>query len=90
MMRFTVLILFVFLSFSANAYYEFDGKIQESYTALLNLKFDDAAQILSKERTEKPGNDLVFLFENYADFLKAFISEEDAAAQQLKRIRQCD
>lgn len=84
-MRFTVLILFVFLSFSANAYYEFDGKIQESYTALLNLKFDDAAQILSKERTEKPGNDLVFLFENYADFLKAFISEEDAAAQQLKK-----
>ena len=71
-------------SFRSLAYYDFDNKLQVAYSAIIKLQFDEAESILEQEKIEKPGNDLRFLFLNYIDFLKAFISEEYSDFENLK------
>ncbi|MFN8166507.1 MAG: hypothetical protein U0X76_10160 [Bacteroidia bacterium] len=85
MMRYGFLLFLILLSGTSSAYYEFDNNLHQSYSALMDLQFDKAGELLNKESTEKPGNDLVLLFRNYIDFLKAFISEEEASAEVLKK-----
>ncbi len=76
---------FVLLSKSSMAYYEFDQNLKLAYSSIINLDFEKSNSILLQERKEKPGNDLVILYANYIDFLKAFISEEEKYFIVLKR-----
>ncbi len=77
-------ILFSFAT-PAFSYYDFDSKLKNSCSCILRLKLIEATDLLREEKAEKPGNDLTLLYENYIDFLKAFISEEKKAFVLLKK-----
>ena len=77
--------LIVFLSGKASAYYELNPTLQSAYLATMNLDFDKADKLLSKEKIEKPGNDLSSVYRINIYFLKAFISEEESSFEELKR-----
>lgn len=68
-----------------SAYYEFDKNLEKAYAAVIRLRLEEGAALLKKEHIEKPGNNLTLLFENYIDFLKAFISEEEERFVVLKK-----
>ncbi len=68
---------FILLSNSSSAYYEFDENLKSAYSSIISFDFEKSNILLLKEKTEKPSNDLVILYSNYIDFLKAFISEEE-------------
>lgn len=79
------LLSFIFVSKSSSAYYEFDANLKSAYSFIISLNFENASSQLQKEKTEKPGNDLVILYSNYIDFLKAFISEEEVYFDSFKK-----
>lgn len=72
-------------AFPAQAYYDFDEKLHLAYTQILKLKLDEGKELLRQEHLEKPGNHLTLLYENYIDFLKGFISEEESDFIILKK-----
>jgi tetratricopeptide (TPR) repeat protein len=80
----TLVLLFLFITTEASAYYEFNPRLQQAYTSVINLHFEEAKSLLDKEKLEKPKNDLVHLYDNYIDFLKAFISEEENDFKKFK------
>jgi hypothetical protein len=82
---FVLLSFFIFHGTNVSAYYEFDKKLEQAYLSILALNFAEAEKLLSQEKIEKPGNDLRLLYENYIDFLKAFISEEEKDFNKLKK-----
>jgi tetratricopeptide (TPR) repeat protein len=88
-----LVVLFAVFIHPARAYYEFDKGLEAAYGHILSLRFGVAEKLLEAERIKKPGNDLVLLYFNYIDFLKAFISEDEADFDRLRqhsedRIRQ--
>lgn len=70
--------------FTASAYYEFTKNLNNAYQKILSLQFVEAKLILDDENKTKPNNDLVLLYYNYIDFLKAFISESEVDYELLK------
>ncbi|MBK6987234.1 MAG: tetratricopeptide repeat protein [Bacteroidetes bacterium] len=85
-MRFLIIIFsFILLSKSSSAYYEFDANLKSAYSSIISFDFEKSKTLLLKEKTEKPGNDLVILYSNYIDFLKAFISEEEKYFDEFKK-----
>jgi len=64
--------------------FEFTDNCKAAYADMLELNFNKASAILSKEKAIRPDNGAVYFIEHYTDFLKAFISEEDADFFQLK------
>ena len=77
--------LMIFLCEKASAYYELNPRLQSAYLAAMNLDFDKADQFLSKEKLEKPGNDLSAVYRINVYFLKTFISEEESSFEVFKR-----
>lgn len=77
--------LMLFLSGKASAYYELNTRLQSAYLATMNLDLDKADILLSKEKIEKPGNDLSAVYRINIYFLKAFISEEESSFEELKK-----
>lgn len=84
-LSFFIFIAFLFHASDACAYYSFDNKISEAYRQIFDLEFDKAQVTLDKEKVEKPGNDLVLLYYGYSDFLRAFLSENEADLAALKK-----
>ncbi len=74
--RCLVLVCSFFFTQSASAYYELTPKLKTAYSKIIELRLQEGAVLLEQERTAHPGNHLVVLYENYIDFLKAFITEE--------------
>jgi len=91
------ILLFLFLSGTlySEASFEYSSNLKRAFTDILRLRLDDARILMEKEKKENPGNSLVFLYENYSDFLKAFITEEKKYADTLRlnterRLRKLD
>lgn len=85
-MKFVIsIVAFLFFAHSSKGYYELDPNLKSAYSTIISLDFVKAENLLSKERTEKPGNDLVILYSNYIDFLRAFISEEQVYFNSFKK-----
>jgi hypothetical protein len=81
------ILLFVYLSgtFYSKASFEYSSNLKKAFSDILRLRLDDAHILLEKEKVENPKNSLVFLYENYSDFLKAFITEEKKYADILRQ-----
>ncbi len=56
-----------------------------AYKAMLKLNFQEARIYLDKEKQVQPENYAILYIENYIDFLKAFISEEQTNFSILKK-----
>lgn len=66
----------LFISTCAFSSFEFNERMQQAYLQIIRLKFDEGKRLLEKEHLLNPANQLPILYDNYIDFLKAFISEE--------------
>ena len=85
-MRVWIILVFLILASKlSSAYYEFDDNLKSAYTSIISLDFEKSNLLLTQEKKEKPGNDLVVLYSNYIDFLKAFISEEEIYFNSFKK-----
>lgn len=87
-MRFTLITIFhILLIHSAYANFDWNENCKQAYTNTIQLKFDKANGILENERSLNPTNSLVYLIENYADYLKIQISEEKNEFDKLKSLK---
>jgi tetratricopeptide (TPR) repeat protein len=85
-MKLIPLVLFLIIRpLCSFAFFEYDQKLENAYANILSLHFDEATKLLGEEKAEKPSNDLRLLYENYIDFLEAFITEEKNSFEILKR-----
>ena len=79
------LFAFLFLiSFSSQAYYDLNPRLRTAYSKIIGLRLGEGREILQKERAANPGNHLTVLYENYVDFLMAFITEDEGLFKQFK------
>jgi tetratricopeptide (TPR) repeat protein len=57
---------------------------KDAYSNILSLKFEDAQLLISAEKIQNPSNIYILYLENYIDFLKVTISEDQELFQLLK------
>ncbi|HMT29508.1 MAG TPA: hypothetical protein PKD91_09545 [Bacteroidia bacterium] len=65
--------------------FSFNSNCTSAYSNMLQLRFAEAQKLLEKEKQINPDNLAVCYIENYIDFLRAFISEEQIDFDHLKR-----
>ncbi len=82
--RYRLFILLFFISFSSQAYYDLNPRLSTAYSKIIGLRLAEGKELLQKERTNNPGNHLTVLYENYVDFLMAFITEDAELFKQFK------
>ena len=83
----TTILLLVFVSHPSSAKFEWNYNCQSSYSETINLRFDKAKRILKTEKQKNPENSLVYLIDNYIDYLVIQIGEEQSDYQQLKKFK---
>lgn len=74
MRRLTLLFLLFYKSIFAS--FDMNENIERSYSHILNLNFDKANALLSKEKSSNPNNGFIPLYNNYIDFLTILITED--------------
>ena len=99
-MRKFLLILAVALTsqFSVKAAFVFDNNCVEAYKAILDLRMNDAADLLQKEKQQNPQNGIIILLENYVDYFSLSASESrqdydrliDNRAARISALENCD
>lgn len=65
----------------------YSERCAKAHDHILCLRFDDAQAMLDEEKKLKPANTQPYLLENYIDFLKVMISEEEQDYARLKQQR---
>ena len=84
-MKVTTLTIFLtLLCLSTHAKFEWNENCRSAYTAAIDLKFEISREIIKTEILENPENSLVFLIENYIDYLIVQIGEEQSDFEHLK------
>ena len=76
-------ILFYFANVANAQTFDFNANCQHAYQSIFKLKIDEGLQILEKEKKENPKNQLVYFIENYADFLKLYINDNNTLYDNL-------
>jgi len=82
-----IIILFISTCLNINGYTQvviLDDNCKEAYANILSLKFEDAQKIIEKEKGVNPDNIFIPYLENYIDFLKVTISEDEELFQLLE------
>ena len=79
----TIFVLVV-VCLPASAKFDWNHNCQSAYTATINLKFEQAKLLVTLEKQKNPENSLVYLIENYIDYLVIQIGEEESDFQRLK------
>lgn len=80
-----LLLLFQFNCLIAQSYYfELSTNAKLAYEKAFNLRFSEANTILSRMQAEEPNNLIVHHIENYMDFYKIYISEDENEFNRLK------
>ena len=80
-----LLALFVLSWRPAQASLEFTPRLSEACRSILHLDFASGQTLLAEEKLHNPDNNLVLLFENNIDFLKAFMTEEAGLFNTFKK-----
>ncbi len=84
-MKQTVFIfLLIVISITVEAAFEFNDNCKQAYTDVFCLRLTKADSRMQQEMKQNPGNQVPYLIENYIDFLKVLIGEEEKDFQQLK------
>ncbi|WP_126247518.1 tetratricopeptide repeat protein [Chitinophaga rhizosphaerae] len=66
--------------------YDFNGRCQQAYHAIMQLRLQTGIGLLEAEKRENPDNLLPYFIENYADFFTLFFNEDaNAYARQRKQ-----
>ena len=79
--------LILLLNFSAvgasNADYSMNRDCLKAYSLILQLKLDEAHDLLADAEKSNPANNILPYLDNYSDFLKIIISEDEAVFKSL-------
>lgn len=80
-------IFIIAISFSSGAFasLDFNANVSNSLEEILHLRFSAAEKLISEEKRKHPENKMVLLLENYMDFLKLTIQEEQVAYETLSK-----
>ncbi len=63
--------------------YSMNRNCLRTYDLILELRFDEAGELLKKEKISNPTNNIIPYLENYRDFLRIIISEEEEVFNSL-------
>jgi len=85
MMKHPVILIFFFIiSLNAKAAFTFNDNCKLAYTDVMCLRFRHAESLMQTEKKLNPGNQVPYIIENYIDFLKVLIGEEEKDFIRLK------
>jgi len=71
-----------------SSYFEYSETAKRAYEKILSLRFQEAEIDLSELKRSEPQNLVIHHLENYVDFLKVFINEEEAEFKRLEKNKQ--
>ncbi len=66
-------------------HYDINHEIKEAYALVEQLKLDEAQIICNQLKETQPSNLIVYHVENYIDFFRCFITEEDEVFDKLEK-----
>ncbi len=78
------LFILIFLSFIAKAAFTFNENCKQAYTDVMCLRFRQADALMQSEKKLNPENQVPYIIDNYIDFLKVLIGEEEKDFIRLK------
>ena len=85
MKKFALLFLLFGCAISVRAqYFDLSPNVQTAYKLVLSLRFNEAEKMLHQIKREEPKNLTVYHLENYIDFFKIYINEDEKEFNQLK------
>jgi len=84
MKQLTILIFILFISLATQASFNFNDNCKQAYTDMMCLRFAKAGIRIQSEKKLNPDNQVPFIIENYIDFLKVLIGEEEKDFLTLK------
>jgi len=71
-------------SHAQSAYYKFDNDSKVIYEKLLYLQLDSADILIKQQKQSQPNNLIPLLLENYSDFLRLVLFEDEDLFEQIK------
>ena len=74
--------------YAQSEYFEYSPLAKKAYQNILSLKFSEAKKDLQVLKTAEPQNLVIHHLENYVDFLKVFINEEEKEFKKLEKNKQ--
>lgn len=80
--------LIAILPIKANYFYEYSPLAVNAYDQIIQLKFIDASKSIQQLKLEEPANLVVLHLENYIDFFKIFIGENEEEFKILEKRKQ--
>jgi len=80
-----VMIILIIPGFISAATFELNASLRKAYELVHLLRFNEATEIIWKEKSRNPDNVAIAYVESQMDFLRAFISEEEVDFIRLKR-----
>ncbi len=88
--RYKIIVLWIGLILSAapaqaQGYFKITPDLEEAYELSINLRLEEAQIKIDEIKKSDPENALVYHIENYIDFFKVFVTEEEKVFKQLKK-----
>jgi len=84
-----ILMLSLFVQTCSHAevtpYFTFTEDVRLAYQRALELRVGESSILLSKEKREFPNNYMIYFVENYLDFMRVFINEDEDAFASLTK-----
>ena len=87
LLRFCLLIPLLLLSLSVKPSNGLTERCQQAHHSILCLRFDEARPFIEEEKKLNPRNTQPYLLDNYIDFLKVMIGEQEEDYTRLKQQR---
>lgn len=66
-------------------YFTFNDEVRLAYQRALELRVQESSLLLATEKRENPNNYMVYFIENYLDFMRVFIDEDEEAFDSLTK-----
>ena len=58
--------------------FDYTSTCKQAYQSIFKLKITEGLKLLEKEKKENPSNYMPYFIENYADFLKLYVNDNNA------------
>ena len=93
-----ILLLSIFSCLFVSASFDMNENMQNAYLSIIDLKFNEGIRFIEAEKKQNPNNGLIYLNENYKDFLELIIGEDKQLfdkissnkSKRLSAIEKCD
>lgn len=76
---------FILIATEKEPYFEFSANTQLAYQRALELRIEESSVLLSRIKQDEPDNHMVYFVENYLDFIRVFVDEEETVFETLTR-----